>query len=129
VYDPSGSIVLVVQSGDGLLANALRGHGRDVVAFGHDEERLTDRIAGSGRACLVVEIESTGTNGFLLNKKFKSDGRLRAIPIVLFSTEVDDATFDQHKKLRTRADSYVVGDDPAKISDAVLSLLSSSRSG
>ncbi|HEX3345020.1 MAG TPA: response regulator, partial [Polyangiaceae bacterium] len=46
-------------------------------------------------------------NGFSVCNKLKKDPNLKDVPLVIMSTESSDETFDQHKKLRTRAEDYV----------------------
>ena len=46
-------------------------------------------------------------NGFLVCKKIKKTAELENVPLVILSSEVDEETFEQHKKLRTRADDYI----------------------
>ncbi len=128
-YNPAGPIVLVVRDPEGSLATALKGEGREISAFTHDEPRLLERLVESEPTCVVLQIDSAGTNGFLVTRSLKKDARLRTVPLVLFSAEVDQETFNQHRKLRTHADAYVTSADPDEIAAAVRPLVSSSLSG
>jgi CheY-like chemotaxis protein len=56
---------------------------------------------------ILLSIELPGMNGFLVCKKIKKMAELENVPLVIMSSEVDQETFDQHKKLRTRANDYV----------------------
>jgi DNA-binding NarL/FixJ family response regulator len=114
-HNPAGPIVLVVRATDDSLAQALAHRGRPVIAFVHDAPRLVEQIAATGPACVVVEVESAGANGFVVTKWLKSHGGLRTVPLILFSSQVDQGTFNQHMKLRTRADTYVTSSAPAEI--------------
>ena len=58
-------------------------------------------------ALILLAIELPGMNGFLVCKKIKKMAELEHVPLVIMSSEVDQETFEQHKKLRTRADEYV----------------------
>lgn len=128
-HDPAGPISFVVRGTGDALAQHFMKNGRKVAVFGHDEDRLTDRIAASAPACLVIEIESAGTNGFLVARTVKKDGRLSSIPLALFSAEVGQETFEQHKKLRTRAGAYITSAEPQEIHAAVQSLVLTSSVG
>ncbi len=46
-------------------------------------------------------------NGFSVCNKLKKDPSLKDVPLIIMSSESSDETFDQHKKLRTRAEDYV----------------------
>ena len=57
---------------------------------------------------ILLAIELDGMNGFLVCKKIKKDPALAEIPMVILSSDANaDEIFEQHKKLRTRADEYV----------------------
>ncbi|MET0389598.1 MAG: response regulator [Polyangiales bacterium] len=56
---------------------------------------------------ILLSIELPGMNGFLVCKKIKKMAELEHVPLVIMSSEVDQETFEQHKKLRTRADEYI----------------------
>jgi CheY-like chemotaxis protein len=56
---------------------------------------------------ILLTIELPGMNGFLVCKKIKKTADLEQVPLVIMSSEVDQETFEQHKKLRTRADDYI----------------------
>src|SRR5258706_4387000 len=46
-------------------------------------------------------------NAFSVCKKLKKDPALKEVPLVIMSSESSDETFEQHRKLRTRAEDYV----------------------
>jgi CheY-like chemotaxis protein len=65
-------------------------------------------LAASNRPDLILlTIELPGMNGFLVCKKIKKTTELESVPLIILSSEVDEETFEQHKKLRTRADDYI----------------------
>lgn len=65
-------------------------------------------VAGRTRPDLVLlTIELSGMNGFLVCKKLKKNADLHDVPVVILSSEASDDSFDQHKKLKIRADAYV----------------------
>ena len=63
--------------------------------------------AGNRPDLILLTIELPGMNGFLVCKKIKKTVELENVPLVILSSEVDEETFEQHKKLRTRADDYI----------------------
>ncbi len=56
---------------------------------------------------ILLAIELPRMNGFSVCNKLKKDTSLRDVPLIIMSTESSDETFEQHKKLRTRAEAYV----------------------
>src|SRR5208283_4077336 len=56
---------------------------------------------------ILLSIELPRMNGFSVCNKLKKDPTLKDVPLIIMSSESSDETFEQHKKLRTRAEDYV----------------------
>jgi DNA-binding response OmpR family regulator/chromosome segregation ATPase len=56
---------------------------------------------------ILLSIELPRMNGFSVCNKLKKDAALKDVPLIIMSSESSDETFEQHKKLRTRAEDYV----------------------
>src|SRR5580693_502688 len=56
---------------------------------------------------ILLAIELPRMNGFSVCNKLKKDAALKDVPLIIMSSESSDETFEQHKKLRTRAEDYV----------------------
>ncbi len=56
---------------------------------------------------ILLSIELPRMNGFSVCNKLKKDPNLKEVPLVIMSSESSEETFEQHKKLRTRAEDYV----------------------
>src|ERR1700685_2482609 len=56
---------------------------------------------------ILLSIELPRLNGFSVCNKLKKDAKLKDVPLIIMSSESSEETFDQHKKLRTRAEDYV----------------------
>src|SRR5271154_2756481 len=56
---------------------------------------------------ILLSIELPRMNGFSVCNKLKKDTHLKDVPLVIMSSESSDETFEQHRKLRTRAEDYV----------------------
>lgn len=69
---------------------------------------------------ILLTIELPRMNGFSVCNKLKRNPDLKKVPLVLLSSEATDETFDQHKRLRTRADEYV--HKPVSVADLVKKL-------
>jgi CheY-like chemotaxis protein len=64
--------------------------------------------AGTDKPDLILlSIELPRMNGFSVCNKLKKDPGLKDVPLIIMSSESSDETFEQHKKLRTRAEDYV----------------------
>src|ERR1051325_8501693 len=46
-------------------------------------------------------------NGFSVCNKLKRDPALKDVPLIIMSSESTEETFEQHRRLRTRAEDYV----------------------
>ncbi|MBM4376204.1 MAG: response regulator [Deltaproteobacteria bacterium] len=56
---------------------------------------------------ILVSADLRPMNGFSICNKLKKDPRLERVPVILMSADQSEETFEQHRKLRTRADDYV----------------------
>src|SRR3979409_2042144 len=56
---------------------------------------------------ILLSIELPRMNGFSVCNKLKKDPNLKDVPLIIMSSESSDETFEQHRKLRTRAEDYV----------------------
>ncbi len=56
---------------------------------------------------ILLSIELPRMNGFSVCNKLKKDLKLKDVPLIIMSSESSDETFEQHRKLRTRAEDYV----------------------
>src|SRR5580698_5745363 len=73
-----------------------------------DDGNVGLQQASSDRPDLILlSIELPRVNGFSVCNKLKKDPGLKDVPLIIMSSESSDETFEQHKKLRTRAEDYV----------------------
>jgi len=56
---------------------------------------------------ILLSIELPRMNGFSVCNKLKKDPALKDVPLIIMSSDSSDDTFEQHRKLRTRAEDYV----------------------
>jgi CheY-like chemotaxis protein len=90
----------------GELRNELESLGCTTIVV--DDGNAGLQQAASERPDLILlSIELPRMNGFSVCNKLKKDPGLKDVPLIIMSTESSDETFDQHKKLRTRAEDYV----------------------
>lgn len=55
---------------------------------------------------LILSLELKDLNGFLVCSSLKKNPKTRNIPLIITSSEKTEKDFDQHRKLKFRADSY-----------------------
>src|SRR5262245_44716936 len=73
-----------------------------------DDGNVGLQVAQSERPDLILlSIELPRMNGFSVCNKLKKDPSLKDVPLIIMSSESSDETFEQHRKLRTRAEDYV----------------------
>src|SRR5215216_1383519 len=56
---------------------------------------------------ILLAIELPRMNGFSVCNKLKRDPALKDVPLIIMSSESTEETFEQHRRLRTRAEDYV----------------------
>src|SRR6201994_3963050 len=56
---------------------------------------------------ILLSIGLPRMNGCSVCNKLKKDPSLKDVPLIIMSSESSDETFEQHRKLRTRAEDYV----------------------
>ncbi|MEO8796581.1 MAG: response regulator, partial [Polyangiaceae bacterium] len=101
--------VLVFES-DAAFAGELRS---ELGKLGCEVEVVEDGNVGLQQAAahkpdlILLSIELPRMNGFSVCNKLKKDPALKMVPLVIMSSESSEETFEQHKKLRTRAEDYV----------------------
>jgi len=57
---------------------------------------------------IVVCVEAQPTNGYMLCTRLKKDDQLKGIPVILTSANATADSFEKHKKLKTRAEEYLI---------------------
>jgi CheY-like chemotaxis protein len=90
----------------GSIAGALHARGAEV-ALARDAVSAVDVARGERPDGIVLCAELPGGSGFVVCNKLRKDPELREIPLLLTSADASDETFEQHRKLKTRADSYL----------------------
>src|SRR6188472_3590135 len=56
---------------------------------------------------IYLAVELPRSNGFSVCNKLKRDVGLSAVPVVILSRDSTDETFEQHRRLRGRAEDYI----------------------
>lgn len=63
--------------------------------------------AGNKPDLILLSIELPRMNGFSVCNKLKRDPALKDIPLIIMSSDSTEETFEQHRRLRTRAEDYI----------------------
>ena len=77
------------------------------VDVANDGDQGLDIAAANRPDLILLTIELPRMNGFLVCKKIKKLDTLAAVPLLILSSEATEDVFEQHKKLRTRAEDYI----------------------
>ena len=104
-----GQNVLVFESDASFAAdlrNELQNIGCNVQVVDDGNTGLTQATT-SRPDLILLSIELPRMNGFSVCNKLKKDPALKDVPLIIMSSESSDETFEQHRKLRTRAEDYV----------------------
>lgn len=102
--------ILLVENDTALareLQTALEAGGFGVRVTGDGKEAL-DLAFDLSPDCIVLCVELPRMSGYSVCNKLKKDDALRNIPLVITSAEATPETFEQHRKLRTRAEDYLI---------------------
>jgi DNA-binding response OmpR family regulator len=101
--------VLVFES-DPSFAETLRA---GLLEYGCEVSVVDDANSGLQAASrdkpelILLAIELPRMNGFSVCNKLKRDPALKDVPLIIMSSESTEETFEQHRRLRTRAEEYV----------------------
>jgi CheY-like chemotaxis protein len=101
--------VLIFES-DAAFAAELRS---GLAQFGSEALVVDDANVGLQSAAnsrpdlILLSIELPRTNGFSVCNRIKRDPSLKDVPLVILSSDSTDETFEQHRRLRTRAEDYI----------------------
>ncbi len=90
-----------------ILKNELSAKGFSVDIFSNGDDGL-DFIKKNPTDLIVLCVELPETSGYSICNKLKKDNKLKSIPLILISTEATPETFEQHKKLKTHAEEYLI---------------------
>ncbi len=102
--------ILLIESDAAIaseLSRALEARGLEVRITGDGKEGL--ELARDLRPdAVVLCVELPRMSGYSVCQKLKKDEALRGIPVVLTSAEATAETFEAHRKLKARADDYLI---------------------
>src|ERR1700730_16280134 len=73
-----------------------------------DSEQGMALAREEGPDLIVVCVEAQPTNGYMLCTRLKKDDQLKSIPVILTSSNATPESFEKHKKLKTRAEEYLI---------------------
>ena len=88
------------------LRDALVEQGVDTTVVADGNEGL-NMVRSFQPDAIVLCVELSRVSGYSICNKLKKDPALSSIPLVLTSSQATEETFEQHKRLKTRAEGYV----------------------
>src|SRR5687767_15584080 len=89
-----------------VIREALEPYGFDVTSIPNGEAAI-EWARQNEPELIIVSVEPRKV-GYAVCNKLKRSNELGGIPLVLTSAEETPQTFDQHKKLKSRADEYLL---------------------
>ena len=102
--------ILLIDSDESFNADLVSA----ITARGFTATTATDSEQGMSLAkeeppdLIVVCVEAQPTNGYMLCTRLKKDEQLKGIPVILTSANATADSFEKHKKLKTRAEEYLI---------------------
>src|SRR3954468_14238923 len=102
--------ILVIDSDESfanVLAAAMSKSGLEPLTATNSEHGMT-LAKQESPDLIVVCVEAQPTNGYMLCTRLKKDEKLKSIPVILTSANATPESFEKHKKLKTRAEEYLV---------------------
>src|SRR5262249_22166428 len=106
----SDRTVLIIDSDEAFgrrLAEILRPYGFRAELTGDGNQGLAmakDLVP----QLILLAVELPKMSGYSICNKLKKSSDLKDIPLVIMSSEATPETFEQHKKLKTRAEEYLI---------------------
>ncbi|MGZ6125120.1 MAG: response regulator [Myxococcales bacterium] len=102
--------ILLIDSDEGFaqgLSRAIKARGFAATLATNSEQGMS-LAKQENPDLIVVCVEAQPTNGYMLCTRLKKDDQLKAIPIILTSANATPDSFEKHKKLKTRAEEYLI---------------------
>ncbi len=102
--------ILLIDSDEAFaqgLSHAIVARGFVATTATNSEQGMTMAKA-ENPDLIVVCVEAQPTNGYMLCTRLKKDEQLKGIPVILTSAHATPDSFEKHKKLKTRAEEYLI---------------------
>ena len=102
--------ILLIDSDESFaqgLSNAINARGFAATLATNSEQGMTMARQDSPDL-IVICVEAQPTNGYMLCTRLKKDEALKGIPVILTSANATPDSFEKHKKLKTRAEEYLI---------------------
>jgi len=102
--------ILLIDSDEGFaqgLSSAMEARGFEPM-LATDSEQGMSWAKEQAPDLIVVCVEAQPTNGYMVCTRLKKDEQLKSIPVILTSSQATPDSFEKHKKLKTRAEEYLI---------------------
>jgi CheY-like chemotaxis protein len=102
--------ILLIDSDEAFaqgLSRAMSARGFAVTTATNSEQGMT-MARSESPDLIVICVEAQPTNGYMLCTRLKKDDQLKDIPVILTSANATLDSFEKHKKLKTRAEEYLI---------------------
>ncbi len=95
-------------SAEPIAANSGAPHGLRKCGWVADGKEGLDKASADRPDAIILCVELPKMSGYSICNKLKKDDQLKSIPLIITSREATHETFEQHKKLKTRAEAYLI---------------------
>jgi DNA-binding response OmpR family regulator len=102
--------IAIIDGDEGLssiLSRTWGERGMDVMVT-KEGKNAVQLLSYKPPSLIVLSVELPDTNGYLVMKQIKSEEKLKGVPIILVSSAAKASDFESHKKLKVRANEYML---------------------
>ncbi|HSA22182.1 MAG TPA: response regulator [Myxococcota bacterium] len=78
------------------------------VAVVDDGKKVLAAAKSPLASLIILRVELPGQSGYSICMKLRKEKELKDIPLILTSSEANEDTFESHRKLKVRADEYMI---------------------
>jgi len=106
---PNKKILIIDVDGplSSMLSKALEQNKYQAVVSS-DGQGAVKLIGKEKPSLILLSVELGEANGYLICKEIKEDKELKTIPLILMSSKATQEDFDKHRKLKVRAEDYLI---------------------
>ncbi|MBI5528518.1 MAG: response regulator [Deltaproteobacteria bacterium] len=122
----AGKKILIIEADRNFasdLSKSLGFKGFDTALADNGKEGL-EAVRKERPDLIVLCVELPMMSGYSVCNKLKKDADLKDVPLIIMSSEATPETFEQHKKLKTHAEDYLIKPfEPQKLIESIGRLL------
>jgi len=90
-----------------MLSKALEQKKYQAIVSGNGQGAV-ELVSKEKPSLILLCVELGEANGYLICKEIKEDKDIKSIPLILMSSKATQEDFDKHRKLKVRAEDYLI---------------------